>query len=104
MGVYTETAMAKRRSVRVVCTCCEAVLMVEQESGAVLYTDVPKKRNISFEDAVERVRHDKESADTRFKEAVRLEEGRKNLADLKFEEAMKHADDAERPIRPLDLD
>ena len=86
------------------CTCCEAVLTVDKSSGEVLFTEKPKKKSVSFEDAVMKVQHEKDSAEDRFKEAFQREQGRMQLVDKKFEEAMKHADELEEPIRPLDLD
>ena len=86
------------------CTCCEAVLTVDKTSGEVLFTEKPKKKSVSFEDAVSKVQHEKDTAEDRFKEAFQREQGRMQLVDKKFEEAMKHADELEEPIRPLDLD
>jgi hypothetical protein len=97
--------MDKNRStVRVRCTCCDAVLTVDKNTGEVLFTEKPKKKQVSFEEAVLRVEQEKETAEDRFREAFQKEEGRKKLTDQKFEEAMKRADELEEPIRPLDLD
>ena len=94
----------KRSSIQVRCTCCDAVLTVDQMTGEVLFTEKPKKRQVSFEDALMKVHQESETAEDRFKEAFQREESRKRLTDQKFEEAMKHADELEDPIRPLDLD
>ena len=91
-------------TVRVRCTCCDAVLTVDKATGEVLFTEKPKKKQVSFEDALMKIQQEKETADDRFKDAFQREEGRKKLTDQKFEEAMKHADELEEPIRPLDLD
>ena len=97
--------MDKNRStVRVRCTCCDAVLTVDKMTGEVLFTEKPKKKQVSFEEAVMKVQREQETAEDRFKEAFQREQGRKELTDQKFEEAMKHADELEEPIRPLDLD
>jgi hypothetical protein len=50
------------------------------------------------------VQRQKDTADDRFREALQKEEGRQQLTSRKFEEAMKHADELEEPIRPMDLD
>jgi len=94
----------KRSRLSVRCTCCDAVLTVDAVSGEVLFTDKPKKKNVSFEDALQKVHQDKETAEDRFRDAFQREEGRLKLVDQKFEEAMKHADELEEPIRPMDLD
>jgi hypothetical protein len=73
-------------------------------SGEVLFTEKPKRKQVSFEEAVLKIQQEKETAEDRFKEAFQREEGRKKLTDQKFEEAMKRADELEEPIRPLDLD
>ena len=91
-------------SVQVRCTCCEALLTVDTSTGEVLFTEKPKKRQVSFEDAVLKVQQEKDRAEDRFNEAFQREEIRKRLTDQKFEEAMKHADELEDPIRPMDLD
>jgi len=77
---------------------------VDPASGEVLFTEKPKKKTVSFEDAVQKVKQEQETAEDRFKEAFAKEQGRMKLVDQKFEEAMKHADELEMPIRPIDLD
>ena len=97
--------MAKKDStIRVQCTCCEAILTVDKASGEVLFTDKPKSKKISFEDAFQKVKQDQETADERFKEAVMKEKDRMKVIDQKFEEAMKRKDELETPIKPIDLD
>ncbi|PYS54282.1 MAG: 2-nitropropane dioxygenase [Acidobacteria bacterium] len=86
------------------CTCCDAVLTVDQATGDVLFTEKPKKKVVSFEEAVLKVKQDQETAEDRFKDAFLKEQGRMKLVDKKFEEAMKHADELETPIKPIDLD
>jgi hypothetical protein len=94
----------KQNSVRVRCTCCDAVLTVDRTSGEVLFTEKPKKKTVSFEDAVLKVKQEQETAEDRFKDAFLKEQDRMKLVDQKFEEAMKHADELEMPIKPIDLD
>jgi len=94
----------KESTIRVQCTCCEAILTVDKASGEVLFTDKPKSKKISFEDAFQKVKQDQETADERFKEAVMKEKDRMKVIDQKFEEAMKRKDELEMPIKPIDLD
>jgi len=94
----------KQSTIHVRCTCCDAVLTVDPATGEVLFTEKPKKKTVSFEEAVLKVKQDQESAEDRFKDAFRKEQGRMKLVDQKFEEAMKHADELETPIKPIDLD
>ena len=94
----------KQSTIRVQCTCCEAVLTVDKASGEVVFTEKPKSKKISFEDAFQKVKQDQETADDRFKEAIMKEQGRMKIIDQKFEEAMKRKDELEMPIKPIDLD
>ena len=94
----------KQTTIRVKCTCCEAVLTVDKASGEVLFTEKPKSAKYSFEDAFQKVQKDQETAEDRFKEAFAKEKDRMKVIDKKFEEAMKRKDELEMPIKPIDLD
>lgn len=102
--VYCPIMDRKQATIRVQCTCCDAVLTVDRTSGAVVFTEKPKSKKISFEDAVQKVKQDQETADDRFTEAFMKEKDRMKLVDQKFEEALKRKDELEMPIRPIDLD
>ena len=94
----------KNSKLQVRCTCCDAVLTVDGKSGEVLFTEKPKKKGVSFEDAVQKLSQDQETAEDRFREAFQREEGRMKVVDQKFEELMKRKDELEDPLRPIDLD
>ena len=94
----------KSSTIRVQCTCCEAVLTVDKASGEVVFTEKPKNKQVSFEDALLKVKQDQDSADDRFKDAFLKEKDRMSVIDKKFEEAMKRKDELEMPIKPIDLD
>ena len=94
----------KQSTIRVQCTCCEAVLTIDKASGEVVFTEKPKPKKISFEDAVQKIRQDQETAEDRFKEAFLKEKDRMKVIDKKFEEAMKRKDELEMPIKPIDLE
>ena len=94
----------KQTTIRVQCTCCEAVLTVDKASGEVVFTEKPKSAKYSFEDAFQKVQKDQETAEDRFKEAFAKEKDRMKVIDKKFEEAMKRKDELEMPIKPIDLD
>ena len=94
----------KSSTIRVQCSCCEAVLTVDKASGEVLFTEKPKSKKVSFEDAFQKVQQDKETADDRFKDAFMKEKDRMKVIDKKFEENMKRKDELEMPIKPIDLD
>ena len=94
----------KDSTIRVQCTCCEAILTVDKTSGEVVFTDKPKSKKVSFEDAFQKVKNDQETSDDRFKEAFMKEKDRMKVIDQKFEEALKRKDELEMPIKPIDLD
>ena len=94
----------KQSTIHVHCTCCDAVLTVDKASGEVVFTEKPKTKKVSFEDAFQKVKQDQETAEERFKEAFMKEKDRMKVIDQKFEEAMKRKDDLEMPIKPIDLD
>ena len=96
--------MADRKKLQVRCTCCDATLTVDSLTGNVLFTKQPDKKSVSFEDALNQVRKDQETASDRFDQAFETEKGRKDLINQKFEEAMERADELEMPIRDIDLD
>ena len=94
----------KSSTIRVQCTCCEAVLTVDKTTGEVVFTEKPKNKKVSFEDALQKVKQDQDTADDRFKEAFLKEKDHMKVIDQKFEEAMKRKDELEMPIKPIDLD
>ena len=94
----------KPSTIRVQCTCCEAVLTVDKGSGEVVFTEKPKNKKVSFEDALLKVKQDQDTAEDRFKEAFLKEKDHMKVVDQKFEENMKRKDELETPIRPIDLD
>ena len=96
--------MADRKKLQVVCTCCNAKLTVDSNTGEVLFTEQPVKKGVSFEDALRQVKKEQETASERFDQAFEKEKGRKDLIDLKFKEAMERADELETPLRDIDLD
>lgn len=94
----------KRATLHVTCKCCSATLTVDKISGEVLFVEKSAKKSVSFEEAVLKVQNEKETAEDRFREAFQREQSRMNTVDRKFEEIMKHADELEEPMNPLDLD
>ena len=86
------------------CTCCEATLTVHRTTGAVLFTEKPKAKGQSFEDALQQLQRDKDTADDRFAQAFAKESSRMQTVEDKFQEMLKRADELEEPIKPLDYD
>jgi hypothetical protein len=87
------------------CPCCEAVLTVHRTSGEVLFTEKSKKKSgVSFEDAMQQLQKEKETADDRFRDAFAKESSRMKTIEEKFQENLKRKDELEEPLRPLDYD
>ena len=94
----------KTENLTVRCPCCDAVLTVHPGNGEILFTEKPKKKGVSFDDALQQVHREKETADDRFRAAFAKEESRMKTVEDKFKEALKRADELEEPPNPMDWD
>jgi hypothetical protein len=90
----------------VTCPCCEAVLTVDADTGALLAHQEKKKVTGSFEDLKGEMSKQKELREQIFAQEMSSMKDRERLLDEKFKEALKRADtDTGKPFRnPLDLD
>jgi hypothetical protein len=90
----------------ITCPCCEAVLTVDANTGALLAHEEKKKVTGSFEDLKGELSKQKELREQIFAQEMSSVKDRERLLDEKFKEAMKRADtDSDKPFRnPLDLD
>lgn len=79
-------------------------MTVHRVSGEILFIEKPKKKGVSFEDALQQLQKDKETADDRFRDAFAKEESRMKTVEEKFKENLKRKDELEEPLRPLDWD
>lgn len=77
---------------------------MHRTSGEILFTEKPKRKGVSFEDALQQLQREKDTADDRFRDAFAKEESRMKTVEDKFQENLKRKDDLEEPIRPLDWD
>ena len=93
-----------KKTLQVKCTCCDAVLTVNSSSGDVLFTEKPRKKGLSFEDAIHDLQREKDTADDRFKDAFEKESSRLKSIEGKFQEALKRKDELEDAVNPLDFD
>ena len=93
---------SKRLQVR--CPCCDALLTVDSTNGSILFTEKPRKKGMSFEDALNDVHKEKETADDRFRDAFEREHSRQQSIEGKFQEALKRKDELEDFVNPLDFD
>jgi hypothetical protein len=88
----------------VTCACCGALLKVDPETGAVVWSEAKKAPPKDFDDLVTRVHEHKSQLDEKFARSVQLNRNQKAILDKKFEEARKRAseDPNVRPPNPFD--
>ena len=89
-----------------VCPCCEAILTVDANTGAMIAHEEKKKVHGSFEDLKGELSKQKEHREQIFAQEMSSMKDRERLLEEKFKEALKRADtDSDKPFRnPLDLD
>ncbi len=90
----------------ITCPCCEAVLTIDANTGALLAHEAKKKVLGSFEDLKGEMSKQKEHREQIFAQEMSSVKDRERLLEEKFKEALKRADtDSDTPYRnPLDLD
>lgn len=88
------------------CPCCETILTVDANTGAILAHEEKKKIHGSFEDLQGELSKQKEHREQIFAQEMSSMKDRERLLEEKFKEALKRADkDSDKPFRnPLDLD
>jgi hypothetical protein len=95
-------------AIDVTCPCCEAVLKVDPETGAVVWVDGGRKKEPArdFDELVDKVRASRSSLDEKFERAARMNASAKDVLAKKFEEARKRAalDPDAKPPNPFDWD
>ena len=101
--MYNFSAMEK---FSIICPCCEAALVIDAQTGAILSHEEKKKVLGSFEDLKGELGKQKELRDQLFSQEMSSMKDRERLLDEKFKEAMKRAEgEKDVPYKnPLDLD
>jgi hypothetical protein len=92
-------------AIDVTCPCCDAMLKVDPETGAVVWVDKKQKAPAqSFDDLVNRVASSRSVIDEKFARSVAQNRNSKDILEKKFEEARKRAalDPTKRPPNPFD--
>ena len=90
----------------IICPCCEAALVIDAQTGAIISHEEKKKVLGSFEDLKGELSKQKELRDQLFSQEMSSMKDRERLLDEKFKEAMKRAEgEKDVPYKnPLDLD
>ncbi len=90
----------------ILCPCCEATMIVDAQTGAILSHEEKAKPVASFNEMLKGLDKQKEARDQLFSQELSSQKNRERLLEEKFQEAMKRADkDKDKPfINPLDVD
>jgi hypothetical protein len=89
-----------------ICPCCEATLVVDAQTGALISHEEKTKPVASFEEMAKDLERQKQVRESIFSQELGSLKDRERLLEEKFREAMKRADkDKDKPYRnPLDMD
>lgn len=92
--------------ISVICPCCEATLMIDGLTGAIISHEEKEIVLSSFEDLQSDLDKQKERREQLFAQEQEAQKDRKRILDEKFQEAFKKADkDSDEPFKnPLDFD
>lgn len=98
--------MTNTSHLTIICPCCEAVILVDAQTGAIISHHQKAKPLASFEAMVKDQERQKQVRDQIFAQELDSQKDRKRLLEEKFREALKIAEkDKDKPYRnPLDLD
>lgn len=90
----------------IICPCCDAILTVDAQTGAILAHEEKAKKLGSFDDLKGDLAKQKEQRENIFTQEIASQKDRQRILEEKFQEALKRADtDSDKPFKnPLDLD
>jgi hypothetical protein len=90
----------------ITCPCCEANLIIDSQTGALLSHEEKAKKLGSFEDLKNDLGKQKELREQIFAQEMSSQKDRGRILEEKFREAMKRAEgEPDKPYRnPLDMD
>lgn len=94
------------RNLEVTCPCCESLLVIDPETGAILREErVHKREHKSLDDALDAVAAKKRDSESRLERALEEAKHRDAILEKKFEEARRRAaTSSDPPPRPFDGD
>src|SRR5918911_1641084 len=90
----------------VICPCCEATIIVDAQTGAIISHEEKSKPLASFEEMVKGLDKQKQMREQIFQQELGSMKDRERILEEKFREAMKRAEkDKDKPyVNPLDID
>jgi hypothetical protein len=94
--------------IEVICTCCQAKLVVDPELAVVLSHVAPLKPvvDVDINDAARILDEQARKREDKFRDSWEAESKKEDVLNRKFEEALKKAKDqpAEKPVRDFDFE
>ena len=93
-------------NLKITCPCCETLLIVDPDSGAILREErVVKRQHQTLDEALGHVREQRKEAEAKLSRAMEENRHRAEILEKKFQEARKKANESdEPPPRPFDGD
>jgi len=90
----------------IICPCCEAAIIIDAQTGAIISHEEKTKPLASFEDMVKGLDKQKQQREQIFQQELGSMKDRERLLEEKFREAMKRAEkEKDKPwVNPLDVD
>lgn len=92
----------------ILCPCCEATILVDRETGAIIAHEPKKdpKGAGSIAEIMQGLAEKRESSHKLFEREMNSMKDRERLLDEKLQEAVRKARESkdEKPIRPIDLE
>ncbi len=98
--------MADTSRFTIICPCCEATLLIDSQTGALISHQEKRKPHASFDEMVKGLDKQKQVREQLFAQELNSMKDRDRILEEKFQEAMRRAEkDKDKPyINPLDLD
>jgi len=98
--------MSSTNKFTIICPCCEATVIVDAVTGAIISHEEKQKPLASFEDMAKNLNKAKQTREQILAQEMSSMKDRERLLDEKFREAMKRAEkDKDKVYRnPLDMD
>jgi len=103
-----ETSKENETSLEILCPCCEATIIVDRATGAIIHhaAKPEARKNESIGGILGSLEAKKESAEKLFQREMSSLKDRDRLLEEKLQEAFKRAKESkdDKPIRPFDMD
>jgi hypothetical protein len=91
--------------IEISCPCCEATIVIDRESGAILFHKQKERPSgaFSLESMVSNLESQRNEAARKFEKQIESQKDRSRLLEEKFKEALERADKSDkRPVNPMD--